>query len=197
MKNKGFTLIELLLVAALVAGISIAVANAFANGLKLWKKADELTRQTQSGVFFQQLSQDLRQAVQIKTIPFKGSVDQIEIPTFVTRIAGAIDDLGQERLVQQIGAVRYRYDAARQVIVRSTASYGEFFNRQFTSEIVVCSHVKQADFSYIISAEKGTKMIDRIDNQVPIAVNVKIVLEEARESVELARYCPIPIGGAL
>lgn len=197
MNRKAFTLIEILIVTALVAAVSVAIANAFSNGLKLWARADRLTQQTQAGIFIDKFSEDLRQTHPISTLRFKGRSTEIQFPTQVLTPADPHSARHKEEMVNTIGAVRYRFDHATKSIYRSQANYGQALKGKFTDEQIVVEGIEEVSFTYYHITEKGYEGKSVIDEGVPAAVLIKITMIDEGNHSQFERFCPIALGGAL
>ncbi len=197
MNRKAFTLIEILIVTALLAAVSIAIANAFSNGLKLWARADRLTQQTQAGIFIDKFSEDLRQTHPMSTLRFKGRSTEIQFPTQVLTLADPHSTRHNEEMVNTIGAVRYRFDPATKSIYRSQANYSQALKSKFSDEQVVVDGIEEVSLTYYHITDKGYEGKSVIDEGIPAAVLVKITMVDEGNNTRFERFCPIALGGAL
>lgn len=196
-KHHGFTLIELLLVTALVGGIAIAVSNAFSNGLKLWKKADELTRQTTVGIFLEKISEDLRQVPRISMLGFKGISTEVSFPSVIWVNADPNSSRAKEERVDQIGTVNYRFDPTSASVYRSQANYGQSLKKIKGDEVIIAQNVSSIEFRYLYQTDKGFESKSTIDHGIPSIVSVKLTVIENGQPITLERFCEIPVGGSL
>ena len=196
-KRQGFTLIELLLVTALMGGIAIAVSNAFGNGLRLWKKADQLTRQTTVGIFLEKFSEDLRQVPLISTLGFKGISMEILFPSVIWVEADPNGSRAKEERIDQIGTVRYRFDPVNSSIYRSQANYGQSLKKIMGNEVMVAEGVTAMEFRYLQQTDKGLESKAMIDEGIPAMVAVKLTVVEGGQPITFERFYEIPVGGAL
>jgi prepilin-type N-terminal cleavage/methylation domain-containing protein len=80
---KAFTLVEVLLVSAIIAGVGVAVFQAFTNGLKLWTRTQQLNHQAEIAMLFDKMGEDLRSAILITGINFKGTETDMIWPSVV------------------------------------------------------------------------------------------------------------------
>ena len=137
MKSRNaFTLVEVLLVSSLIAVLSLAVFRSFGNGLKLWARADHLNRDAEVGIFLDKMAEDLRSTVAISNIPFKGISTEIAFPAVVMTQADVKSARSSEGFIDQIGAVRYRFDPSTHTIFRSQANYAQALKEQWLQEQV-------------------------------------------------------------
>ena len=197
MNRRAFSLVEMLIVSALVATISIAVANAFGNGLKLWQRADLLSHDAGVGIFLDQMAEDCRQVQLMKTLSFKGDSRQVELPTIVTLNADPKSTRANEGLIDSLGKVRYRYDDALHLIYRSRVNYGDAFYKRFSTEDIVIQSIESMSFKYYVITDKGLEEKDSVDGSVPYAMAISLTFKQDGVVSSIERFFPIPVGGAL
>jgi hypothetical protein len=193
--SKAFTLVEILLVTSLIGLVSIAVLKSFNNGLKLWAKAQRINREAEAAIFLDKMSEDLRSMVFISSIAFKGSSQKISFPAIVITKADAKSSRAQEGVVDQIGAVQYRYDAELHKIFRRQANYAEAVKGKWVQdEIAIVSGIEDLSFHYEIFDDKGFLLKSEIGEGVPSGVMVDVRFSDDSGTHELKRYLPTLIG---
>ncbi len=195
LRSKSFTLVEILLVSSLMAVLGVAVFGAFANGLKLWAKATRLNREAEVAVFLDKMGEDLRSTVAISGISFKGIGEQVSFPAVVMTLADPHSSRTSEGLIDQIGAVQYRFDVAEHTILRRQANYAQAIKGRWAKEeIPVASGITALDFYYEVSTDKGFLFKSEIDGAIPSGIMVEVHFSDDSGDHRLRRYLPIPIG---
>lgn len=192
--HRGLTFIELLLVVSLVSVVMLSVTQAFINGLKLWRSANQLNGSHQLTLFMDQFCQDLRHVQTIQTIPFKGLSQQLTFPT-IAFIEHDPYSWHQGRL-WQMAAVRYDYDPENKIINRSYASYGEALKRRFPKAVEVLTGVQRVELRYKKINEDGDWLnVSMVDKEIPGYVMIRLMMVSSSQWIE--RTCPVWVGGAL
>ncbi|MBI3602313.1 MAG: type II secretion system protein [Candidatus Omnitrophica bacterium] len=194
-KPRAFTLVEVLLAAALVAMVGMAIFQAFANGLKLWTKAQRLNREAEVAIFLDRMEQDLRSTPLISGISFKGIATQISFPAVVMTRADRKSSMASEVFIDQIGAVQYRFDALEHTIFRRQTNYAQALKGQWGQELPVVGGIDEFNFYYEVASDKGFLMKPQSDEVIPSGVMVKMHFSDDSGEHHLRRYFRIPVGG--
>ena len=134
MKRSGFTLMEMLLVTALVSIIGLAIFQAFSNGLKLWARGQQMSHDGETAIVLDKIGEDLRSTVSVSGIAFKGEVTRFSFPAIVMTPADKNGSRAQEDLIDQIGAIEYRFEQADGKIYRRQANYAQALKHQWGKE---------------------------------------------------------------
>ncbi len=195
--NHAFTLMEILLVAVLMATVAIAVTQAFTNGLRLWVRSQQLVVESNLMIFFDKFGEDARGLLPISTLAFKGSSTQVSWPTTVIGPADLHSSRAQEGVVDQIGVVQYRYDAANKKIYRRQANYAQSLKGQWGVEIEVAANVEEVLFHYDLPSAKGFDRKPEVDGSIPLGISVELGFVGAGHAQRLRRFFPIAVGGGL
>jgi len=190
----GFTLIEVLLVTAIFASIGLAVFSCLSNGIKLWTKSQTLLAEQDLAVFLDRVALELRNSFLYSKIPFKGEEYDIVFPTVVMTVADRESSRAQEGYVDQLGSVRYSFDAAEGVILREQANYSLATRGEFAAARVDVKGVKELRFRYYYPGSKEPRMSTSGDGQIPSGVDIEVRLLESGEEKVYRRYVPIPAG---
>ena len=106
--RRGFTLIEVLLVSALFSLAGVMIYYSFANGLKLWRRAQVIQKEEGIQMFLDKMGQDLRQTLYFSKIKFDGQENLLSFACFVTTPADPEGSRAEEGLIDEIGSVAVR-----------------------------------------------------------------------------------------
>lgn len=80
-KNSGFTLIETMVVATIFSFVAAAIAMSFISGIKLWNRARNSDfAKYQFLLDLENVSKELRQAINEPAIKFEGTVGEVAFP---------------------------------------------------------------------------------------------------------------------
>ena len=194
-KNFGFTLMEMLLVTVLVSVIGLAVFNALNNGLKLWARGISLSHEGEAGIWLDKIGEDLRSVVPVSGITFKGTGMHCSFPAIVVTPADKNGSRAQEGIVDQIGAVQYRFDPADGKMVRRQANYGQALKKQWGPDQEIASGLEEVTFHYYFSGDKGflTKM--EVDGRIPAGIFIEVIMRGDYPQRRLKRFYAVPVGG--
>ncbi len=196
-KQHGFTLMEILLVTVLMAVIGVATANVFANGLKLWAKSSQVIREADVIVFFDRFGADLRSAYVLDGIVFKGLGAELTLPGVVVTAADENSSRAHEVMVDQLGAVQYRFDPAGKKIYRRQANYSQALKGRWGAEVAVASNIEEISFQYFLPAGQGLQVKSVVDGELPSGVSIDIRFEGDEYERRLHRFFPVMVGGGL
>ena len=193
---KAFTLVEVLVVSSLIAISSIAIFRSFGNGLKLWARAERLNREAEVAIFLDKMSEDLRSTVIVSGLGFKGSTMQVSFPAIILTKADLKSSRASEGLVDQIGAVQYRFDSASHTIFRRQVNYAQAIKARWAQEeFSVASGVTDLKLQYEATSDKGKMLKSEINEGIPSGVMVEVDFSDDSGEHHLKRYLPIVVGG--
>ncbi len=193
-RRNGFTLIEMLLVVSLLAVISLAVFQAFANGLKIWKKGYEARTEKDIFIFFEKLSQDLHNSFVYSLIPFDGKESAIAFSAIVHIPQDAHLSHGENIYIDQMGKVKYYFDSLKNNICRQQAGYGRALKDRFAKEEILISGIQSLRFLY--DYHEGGSFLSRETGRetFPSYLQVAVVYGDPGNPKKIQRSIPIPIG---
>ena len=199
MKNHrpGFTLTEVLLVSCMFALISLAVFNAFSNGFKLWARGQHVMVEGDMAIFLDKIGEDLRGAVTITGIPFKGNSMEVSFPAIIMAPVDQNSSRSQEGYGDQIGAIRYTYDPSEKKIYRSQATYGQALKSQWSQPVEVASLIEDITMRYYFKADKGLDVKSQTDEGIPLGVSIDAQLMIDGQMRHMRRFLLIPVGGGI
>jgi prepilin-type N-terminal cleavage/methylation domain-containing protein len=194
-RSNAFTLIEILLVTSLIGIVSIAVFRSFNNGIKLWAKAQRINREAEAAIFLDKMAEDLRSAVTISSIAFKGTGHSFSFPAVVLTPADVKSYRAVEEVIDQIGAVQYRYDPEAHKIFRRQVNYSQAVKGIWPSlEIAMVSGIEELDFDYVVPTAEGYVTKSEINSIFPSGVYVKVHYKDDTGIHELKRFLPMVVG---
>lgn len=195
LKSQAFTLIEVLLVSSLIAIVSLAVFRSFSNGLKLWNRAERLNREAEVAIFLDKMAEDLRSTQLISGISFKGTATKVSFPAIVLTQADPRSTRAKEEIIDQIGAVQYRFDAGTHTIFRRQANYSQSLKGNWPEqEEPIVSGVEDLILHYEVASDKGFLLKSEIDAVVPMGIMVEVHFNDDSGSHQLKRFLSIPVG---
>jgi len=195
--HPGFTLTEVLLVSCMFAIISLAVFNAFSNGMKLWARGQHVMVEGDTAIFLDRFSEDLRQTVLITGIPFKGSSDELSFPAIILAPTDAYGARAKEEVGDQIGAIQYTFDSANKKVYRRQATYGQALKGQWSDPIEVANLIEGVSFQYYFTAERGLNTKTETDEGIPLGVMIDVQFLVEGQMYHMRRFMIIPVGGGI
>lgn len=193
-KESGFTLMEILLVSVLIAAVSIAIFGVMNNGIKLWGRGMVVNKKGDLFIGLEKIAQDLRSALPFSLIAFKGAQTKVSFATIVLTPADGKSSRAHEGLIDELGAVEYRYDSAEGKLLRRQANYGQALKKQWGKDQEIASGISDVQFNYYINGSKAVERKSHIEAHVPTGVMMIVRLGENGQQ-ELQRYFEIPAGG--
>jgi hypothetical protein len=117
--SRGLVLAELLVSASLLALVAGTAAAALGAGVRVWRRAASLGSEEQAVLLgFSRLRTDLLNARRFAPVPFRGRSDTLQFAAVHPTADG-------EEPVEELGRLGYFFDARRQLLCRSFASYRE------------------------------------------------------------------------
>jgi prepilin-type N-terminal cleavage/methylation domain-containing protein len=193
--NRAYTLVEILIVSSLIAVVSLAVFRSFSNGLKLWGRAERLNNEADVAILFDKMAEDLKSVSLISGIPFKGTGTKVSFPTIVLTKADPRSSRAQEELVDQIGAVQYRFDAESHRVFRRQANYSQATKEKWVQEeLPVASGIDDLILHYEVISDKGFLLKSEVNATIPGGVMVEVHFSDDSGPHQLKRYLSIPVG---
>ncbi|UCD14898.1 MAG: type II secretion system protein [Candidatus Omnitrophota bacterium] len=91
MKKKGFTLVETIVVITIFSIIAVGIASSFTAGMKIWGRARNVDfTQSEALLNLERMAGQLRQCVNISSIGFGGTNEEIFFPAVYGNLAGKI-----------------------------------------------------------------------------------------------------------
>ena len=188
-QRRAFTLMEMLLVAALITITGIATFGTFQNGLRLWARGMHLSQEGDVAIYLDKASEDLRSALPISGIPFKGTTMRVSFPCTVLVEPDRNSSRAGEGIVDEIGAVEYRYEAADGKIYRRQAHYGQAQNGQWGPAQEVASGIQEFFLQYYFGGRSNSSA-----DTLPSGVLMRVRLKSGAPNHELKRFFSIPAG---
>ena len=198
-QNKGFTLIELFISTAIMFLVAIAIYSAFANGVKVWRRAN-ISRQLERDVniMLTKLTRDLRNTFEFSGIPFEGTESVISFPAIINS-----DSLTKEPQYE-VGRIIYFFDEGKTTLSKESKAYplvygNEDVEDKYTTSLI--SDMSDLTFSYCyrdnVTGEYKWKDLWEKEEQdsIPQAVSIDFVLKKDEgENVSFSKTIFISIG---
>lgn len=197
LKSRAFTLIEVLLVSVLISVISLAIFRCFANGLKLWGRAQRLNNEVEVAIFLEKIADDLRSTVNMSGLDFKGTISKVSFPSIVRTKADPKSARVEEVLINQIGKIEYYYDFSKHAIFRRQANYSQALKDKWQiQDSPVVSDIDSLEFHYDIASQKDFSLKSETRGGIPLGIMVDVHYSDRSGQHQLKRYIPIPVGGS-
>lgn len=193
LRNKGMTFMEILIVVSLISLISLALYQAFSNGIRIWEKSHELVIEEDVAIFFDKFSKDLNNAFFFSSIPFEGDNSTCSFPSLIwySSTVGHPDD---HEYFRQLGKVEYYYDSSEDALIRRTANYGKALRSLFDRPRTLVRGLKRITFRYYYLTDEGEILSDRVLEVFPSGVEVEVTVADDKGTRILRRYFDVPIG---
>ena len=195
MRRHGFTLMEMLLVTVLVSIVSLAVFQTFSNGLKLWAAGQRLDHEGDVAIWLDKVGEDVRGTLPVAGIAFKGSGMSMSFPSIIWTAADKNSGRAEEGVVDQIGAVEYRFDPAQGIMYRRQANYGQALKGQWQTDQEMALGLEKVLFHYYFSSDEGFVTKSQAEDKIPTGVTIEVFLRGDAGGPRLKRFFAIPVGG--
>ena len=191
---QGFTLIEILITISLAAIVGAGIYSLLDSGIRVADRVANPIREEDLNIFFEKFSRDIQNTFKYSEIPFSGDEEQLSFATTIQ----AGEELGMER---GIGRVRYFYDSGDDSIERAEENLSDLFEEDENRSRSVLGGVTSASFMYyqytpidnvyqwITEWEAGD------ENQIPIAVQIRLKYNDEENEKYTTRTFSIPVGG--
>jgi len=193
-ERKGMTFIEILIVASLISLISMALYNVLSNGIRVWERSRRMVIEEDVAIFFDKLSQDLRNTFYHSKIPFDGNEFRFSFPTMVRTPANAGRGHSGGEDIHQIGRVEYYYDTIEDKIYKRQANYGQAINERFGQPRLLLSSVEKFRFRYVYLTEDEEVMSDEVLEFLPSSIELEIEFFDDKGKRTMRKLIDVPIG---
>jgi len=192
--KTGFTTIEVLLVVSMVAMITLTLYTAFINGVKVWKRSQSFVREEKIVLFFDKISEELRNSFKISTIEIQGKKNSLAFPAIVRVPADPRSYMRGKGYIDQVGQVKYYFDSVKKGLYKRIANYGLAVEEKFFEPRVVVESVEYLEFRYKLFRDGKFVSATNID-EVPALVQVEIrFLDSQGLRRQMKKDILIPIG---
>jgi len=186
-------MIETILVMGLLATISIVIFGTLSNGLKIWKRGYQSVAEEDLLIFFDKMSHDVHNAVELRQLTSEGKDSSFAFPTIVRTPADAKLALDSE-YVEQIGKVEYYFDAAQRGIFRRQANYSQALENKYGQERLLVADVRSVNFQYYDQKTKQFQLLPETTAQLPAAVRVTVSFGSTHHPQSIVKLISIPVG---
>lgn len=185
--QTGFTLIEMLMVTAMLAVVSLAIYATFSNGIKIYQRLHMRVLEEDLSIVLDKFSRDLHNVVNFESIQFLGKAESVEFVTLVN---------SQQLDKTTIGKVEYFYDSGEETFSRRKSDYSQIFNKRPDKYLESVERIESLVFKYYVYSEEEKKYfwLEEV-SEIPIAVRVKLKLNNGSRIVEFQKTVSIPIAG--
>lgn len=196
--KDGFTLIELLLVAAILSVVGMVVYGTFARGVSIWQRVSQPVGTEDVGLFFKNISYDLRNSFKMTGLRFHGEKNQVRFSTRIKHYhEGGVED--------SIGQVTYSFNRRKNELYKSQANYSEVYHKKSGRKRVLAEGISSLQFEYFgYDAERKkyswvTSWQERdesfgadVEKNVPLIVKIRVGIPKGGFEQEFVKTVPIP-----
>ena len=190
--KRAMTLIEVLIAVSLVTLISIAIYNSLSNGVKIWQRSQRLVIEEDINIFFDKLSQDIRNSFPYSKIKFEGNETSLSFPTMVHTLADARIGLSPNEYVEQIGKVEYYFDLTDRGLYRRQANYSQAIYETYQPAIKIIPAIENIKFSYFYQTDKGEEISREALATLPAGIEVKIEFSDKQGRRTMSKFIHVP-----
>lgn len=183
-RQRGLTLVEMLVALSISAFLGIVLYTVFAQGCRVWQRANRERPQIDLDIALEKITADLRNVVTwSKSVKgLKGDKKSVEFYTRMPSSPGK-PELETAELRMKPGRVRYLWNAGAKTLVRSAEGYGQLLGSQRDKlrEQVLLRGVESFKLDYFSPGkEKGLWVKDWGEEGMPAAVKVTVEFENRR-----------------
>ena len=190
------TLIEVLIVISIISLLGMTLYAALANGLRVYKRAQEIRLEQDVALFFDKITRDLKNTYSYSKINFEGTLDRLAFPTIVHTLADSQLNLPEGTYVDQMGKGEYYFDYTERALYRHQANYSEAIAEQYGKAQIVVQSLKAVRFHYHYLKDNKEFINDHSEG-LPLGVEVELEISNHAEPFVISRYIPIAVGELL
>ena len=191
---RAMTLIEILLVLSLVTMISIALYKALRNGLQVWERSRRLVVEEDIAIFFDKMSQDIKNSYLYSKIRFEGTEVNFLFPTIVRVTADAHSGAPRGELVDQLGRVHYFFDPQQRTIGKRAANYSQALKNKFGPPQILAQSIDRLKFRYYYRTDQGEVFSPKVLDTLPAGVDVEVLFSDKKGQRSIHKFIDVPIG---
>lgn len=196
--KNGFTLIELVLVTAILVVVGMALYGTFASGINIWKRVSQRPVTEDVGLFFQNISFDLRNSFRMEGIKFRGGERQISFPARIKRRNNGKPE-------DSIGQVTYSFDRRKGEVYKEQADYSEVYRKKPGHKRVLVEGIRSLRFKYFIYdfeskkyswvtnwQERDEPFGAEVEDHLPLIVRVEIGIQKEKFEQKFVKTISMP-----
>ncbi len=198
-QKDGFTFVEMLLVTLMVPVVAIALYAMLANGIKVWQLVNRESPQIDMNLFFERISEDLKNSFNYKTIKFVGTDISCTFPTLLKV------HQRENGFKQVVGQVSYFYDADTKTLNRQAVDYQQLHSMKKPAARYLMENLESCSFKYYFYDDRKesffwlndwpVKELKIQEATLPLAVKIELVFAEGGNIEKRTKTVRIPIGG--
>ncbi len=205
-KKRAFTFIEISLVAAILSIIALAIYASLSSGTKVWKRASAKSLEAEASIFFDKISNDLRNWLPFSGVTCRGDKTELYFSLIqegsYVKGTQAVQDDGtlKEESVPDFGAVRYYFDRQKSCVYREYTDYPALSSKKESKPrlVPILENVLSFSFEYYyfdVADRKGS-WSDVLENAVPSAVRIEIAFTESGHIRKMTKTVALYVGGS-
>ena len=186
---------EMLIVVSLLSLIGLALYKSLANGIKVWERSQRLVKEEDVALFFEKLTQDLRNTYLYSRIKFEGNELGFSFPAYVKTLADARGHSPRGEYIEQMGRVEYAFDPNKDIIYKRQANYGQALDNHYQPEQVLVRSVERVKFNYFYWTKKEELYSQDVLDVPPSGVEVELEFSDKLGRRSMRKFIEIPVGG--
>lgn len=166
--------------------IALAVYAALSSGIRIWQDVYAKPAVEDAAVFFEKITEELKDSFKYPAITFKGNSSGIFIPTIVR------DRLQYEETGQGIGASLYSFDASKGGLDRAQMTASDIFRESQAFFSPALTRVESFAFSYYFFDKDKKEYLWQPDwppqegvpqdPDFPLAVRISVALNDGKKT---------------
>lgn len=188
------------MVAAILAVVGMVVYGTFVRGINIWKRVSRPANTEDIGVFFKNITYDLRNGIKLTGLRFRGGRREISIPTRVKHNR-------KEGIEQTIGKTTYSFDRRRKTLYKSSASYSEVYRRKRGRKRTLAENISSLRFEYYVYdvekdkyswvtswQEQDRAFGEEVEENLPLIVKIEVGIPKGKSDQKFAKTVFVPSG---
>ena len=179
----------------LLSLIGLALYKSLANGIKVWERSQRLVKEEDVALFFEKLTQDLRNTYVYSRIKFEGNELRFSFPAYVKTLADARGHSPRGEYIEQMGRVEYAFDPIKDIVYKRQANYGQALDNHYQPEQVMVRSVDRVKFNYYYWTQKEELYSQDVLEVPPSGVEVELEFSDKMGRRSMRKFIEIPVGG--
>ncbi|MDD5670591.1 MAG: prepilin-type N-terminal cleavage/methylation domain-containing protein [Candidatus Omnitrophica bacterium] len=197
MNRRGFTLVEFLIVVTIIGFLAGVIYITLARGLELWHRANQERPELNVEIFFEKITQDIRNAFIYEEKPFEGAKREMKFYS-VSPLRNIKKGKVMETLSQP-AKIRYAFDSSAKTIKREICGYPHILYDDLDppETKIVLDNVLGCAISYYEPSKRKTVGVwhsQWLKDYLPQAIKISVDVQ-GYDKKKMTKIIPVPAGG--